>query len=616
MVRIAGNTASGKHTAMHTDSRLRRKDADAQDTIARARAALARIGVWLYESSWCSLGGSIHSVRVCDAAWPDDAAVGANGKGATRELALASAYAEYLERLQNLFLEPFNTNYGLMPPLLELPDARVLTVGELFARHPETVRHLLPAAEADACADIELVCLPFCDVSDGHLEDLPRKLLNWACSSNGMAAGNTPEEALTAAICEVLERHASRRTWHERLVLPEIPLADLESTHAVAQIEGIAAHGLRVLIRDASLGMGLPVVAVAILDQRTARFQVKFGAAPTLALAVERCITEIMQGRPTPEHVPLFPVQWENDPAMDAAARQRAYHGWRRDGTGPFPTSILAARGEPRHREHFEQAFESNRATLLRLRQRVEALGHRLLVRNASFLGFPSYRVYIPGLSEIHDTADAERLELLSRGWERTGRTLLRLGSASEDELRVLLDDLERYRRDARFSSVAILENIVCVVLGPNSPFRTLYDIDYLMTLLSLRLGEPGRAAGHLAAYMRQFQGAGEAMVAPYLGCASQWLDGVAAGRSEAEWHALVAGCYGEELLERVKADLGNPATIFDLSVLPACGDCAPCPARSDCRYPLWRAPAERMRAELDAHPIDQVRVRELFGPG
>ena len=255
-----------------------------------------------------------------------------------------------------------------------------------------------------------------------------------------------------------------------------------------------------------------------------------FGAGPTLPLAVERCITELMQGRPSPDHIPMYPVQWESDPAMDAAGLQRAYHGWRRDGSGPFPTSILTSRGEPRHREHFEGTFEEGASHQRTRRQRVEAMGYRLLVRDASFLGFPSYRVYIPGLSEIHGAADAERLELLSRGWDRTGRTLLRLGTASEDELRILLDDLERYRRDLRFSSVAILENIVSVVVGPGSAFRTLYDIDYLMTLLSLRLGEPLRAASHLTTYVQQFQRGGDGMVAPYLGCATQWLDGVAAG--------------------------------------------------------------------------------------
>lgn len=595
------------------DSLLRRKDASAQETIARARSALARIGVWLYETSWCALGSSAFSVRVCDAAWPDDAAVGANGKGATRELALASAYGEYLERLQNLFLEPFNTNYGLMPPLLELPDARALSVGELFRHHPDALAHLLPPDQVRLCADIELVCLPFCDVTNGQIVLLPRKLLNWSCSSSGMASGNTPQEALIGAIGEVLERYASRRSWHERLVLPDIALADLRDTHAAAQIDAITGWGVRVLIRDASLGLGLPVVAVAIVDARTARFQVKFGAAPTLALAVERCITELMQGRPSAEHIPMHPVQWESDPRLDGKARQQAYHGWRRDGSGPFPASILAARGTSRHRDHFEQSSEGNGTTLARLRSRVEALGYRLLVRDASFLGFPSFRVYIPGLSEVHGAADAERLDLLSRTWERTARTLLSLGSAREEELHQLLDDLERYRRDPRFSSVAILENIVSVVLGPDSPFRALYDLDYLMTLLSLRLGDHARAARHLAAFARQFLDSPGAAMPPYLGCASQWLDGMAAGMPVQECDAWVANCHGDELLERVKADLGNPSTIFDTSRLPACGDCGTCPARLDCRYPIWRATAERLHHELRGQPIDQRGVCKLF---
>ena len=59
-----------------TDSITRRKDSPALDTIARARTALARIGVWLYEASWCNPVRGAFSARVCDAAWPDDAAVG------------------------------------------------------------------------------------------------------------------------------------------------------------------------------------------------------------------------------------------------------------------------------------------------------------------------------------------------------------------------------------------------------------------------------------------------------------------------------------------------------------------------------------------------------------
>ncbi len=599
---------------MKTDSATHRKDSSPSATIARARGALERIGVWLYESSWCEPGPSAYSARVSDAAWPVDAAVGANGKGTTRELTLASAYAEYLERLQNLFLEPFNTNYGTMPALLELPDAVRLTVRELFEAHPATMANLLPPDALERFPGIELVCLPFYDATSDRIEVLPRKLLNWSCLSSGMAAGNTPEEALVAGICEVLERYASRRVYHERLVLPEIPTAALDGTHASDQIRSLAEQGLRVLVRDASLGLAFPVVAVAIVDPDTAQFQVKFGAAPTLALAVVRCTTELLQGRHSIAEVPMFPAGWDSDPSMDPAEFQRAFHAWRRDGSGPFPSSILSSRGRPRHDEHFERVFEGNRATLGSLRRLIEASGHRLLVRDTSFLGFPTFRVYVPGLSEVHGAASAERLELLTTAWERTTRTLLHLGSAGNDDLRVLLHDLERYRKDPRFSSVAILENISGVVLSPRSPFRRLFSLDYLLTLLSLRLGDHGRAARHLGSFLREARRGGEpSMDFDYLRCASQWLDGQVAGIPEDELRALVTTCYGEALLAEVEADLRNPSAVFDPGSLPACGDCSACPVQRDCRYEVWRNTAERIRVELDANPIDQLQLRDVL---
>lgn len=590
------------------------KDRHPADTIAHARHALRRVGVWLYEASWCANGDWAYSTRVCDAAWPDDAAVGANGKGRTREMALASAYGEYLERLQNLFLEPFNTNYGLMPPLLELPDAVRCTVHELWRRSPVTLAHLLPEGAVARHPDLELTCLPFYDVTDDREVLLPRKLLNWSCSSNGMGAGNTPAEALVAGLCEVLERHASRRTYQERIVLPDIPLLDLDGTHAATQLRGLAAAGLRVLLRDASLGLGLPVVALVVVEPETTRFQVKFGAAPTLALAVERCATELLQGRPSTSDVPTFPAGWDADPAVGPEQFRRAYHGWRRDGSGPFPSSILTARGTSRHREHFAAPGTGNPTNLHALRRLVESLGHHVLVRDVSFLGFPAYRVYVPGLAEVHGRADVEQLELLTTAWDRTARTLLRLHTADPSELRILLRDVERYRSDPRFASIAILENISGVVLAPSSPFRRLFQTDYLLTLVSLRLGDHERAARHLGGYLRDLQrSSGGPLTANYLGCAWQWLNGLVAGMDQTELRTLVANSHGATLAAEVESDLGDPAAVFDAESLAACGDCTACPLRPDCRYEIWKRTATRIRDALAACPIDQSQLRGVF---
>jgi hypothetical protein len=102
-------------------------------------------------------------------------------------------------------------------------------------------------------------------------------------------------------------------------------------------------------------------------------------------------------------------------------------------------------------------------------------------------------------------------------------------------------------------------------------------------------------------------------MAFDYLRCASQWLDGKVAGTPEDELRALVATCYGEALLAEVEADLRNPSGVFDPGSLPACGDCSACPVQRDCRYEIWRDTAQRIRVELDANPIDQLRLRDVL---
>lgn len=65
------------------------KDRNPVDTVQNIREILTGMGISLYESSWNSYGHQCFSVRLVDAAFP---AAATNGKGITRELALASAY--------------------------------------------------------------------------------------------------------------------------------------------------------------------------------------------------------------------------------------------------------------------------------------------------------------------------------------------------------------------------------------------------------------------------------------------------------------------------------------------------------------------------------------------
>lgn len=121
-------------------------------------------------------------------------------------------------------------------------------------------------------------------------------------SSNGLASGNTVNEAVVHALCEVLERDAEaawRRAGSDRrIVLDTIPdpvCRDL--------IDRVTATGARVFLWD--LGGVIPVCGCAIMEDprepawRTLGMYQGFGAHVRPELAIARAITEAAQTRLT-----------------------------------------------------------------------------------------------------------------------------------------------------------------------------------------------------------------------------------------------------------------------------------------------------------------------------
>jgi ribosomal protein S12 methylthiotransferase accessory factor len=65
-------------------------------------------------------------------------------------------------------------------------------------------------------------------------------------------------------------------------------------------LEGIRAleeQGFPVLVKDASLGGRFPVMCVTLMNPRTGGVFASFGAHPSFHVALERSLTELLQGR-------------------------------------------------------------------------------------------------------------------------------------------------------------------------------------------------------------------------------------------------------------------------------------------------------------------------------
>ena len=214
------------------------KERSAEETIGKIRGILETHGLLPAEISTANPFPEVYSVIL--ALPPGKGGFSANGKGRTKEYCLASAYAEFMERLQNGLYASFSRTmqselyhefgYYYDPRENFLPLQEFCGLPEVVS--DDLIRYTGLAKEEFIQAYFErlefhkapgLVAVPFHCSRSQREEYLPLNLLLMAVGSNGMAAGNSYEEALYQALCELMERWAAARVFYHRLTPPTVP---------------------------------------------------------------------------------------------------------------------------------------------------------------------------------------------------------------------------------------------------------------------------------------------------------------------------------------------------------------------------------------------------------
>ena len=297
--------------ASESTTYIQGKDLPLEETIANMSAILAGLGMKIEIASWRNIVPNVWSLHIRDAQSP---MCFTNGKGSTKESALASALGEFIERLNcNFFYndqfwgeEIANAEFVHYPdekwfkpgPNGELPK-EILDEYCLEIYDPE--KELLGTHLYDTnSGNIErgICSLPFVRQSDGETVYFPSNLIENLYLSNGMSAGNTLEEAQVQCLSEIFERAVKREIIEGEIALPDVPeevLAKYPSI--VAGIQGLEEQGFPVLVKDASLGGQFPVMCVTLMNPRTGGVFASFGAHPSFEVALERSLNELLQGR-------------------------------------------------------------------------------------------------------------------------------------------------------------------------------------------------------------------------------------------------------------------------------------------------------------------------------
>jgi ribosomal protein S12 methylthiotransferase accessory factor len=237
-----------------------------------------------------------------------------NGKGSTKESALASALGEYIERISNnhFYAGSFWGEDIANAPFVHYPNERWFQAGADDALPTEILdEYCLDIYDPDGelrgshlidtnSGNVErgICSLPYVRQSDGEVVYFPSNLIENLFVSNGMSAGNTLAEAQVQCLSEIFERAVKREILEGEIALPDVPQEVLAKYPGIlAGIKGLEEQGFPILVKDASLGGQYPVMCVTLMNPRTGGVFASFGAHPSLEVALERSLTELLQGR-------------------------------------------------------------------------------------------------------------------------------------------------------------------------------------------------------------------------------------------------------------------------------------------------------------------------------
>lgn len=479
---------------MHHETHIVGKDAALETSIATLQQRLAQLGFHVEERSWLNPVEGVWSVHVRDRDCPQ---LFTNGKGASQLACRASALGEFFERLSTRY---FWTHYYLGAEIaartfvhdprekwFPLPaDGR--WPAELLT--PELRAFYNPDGDIDASALVDLnsgnidrgICaLPYTRQKDGAPVWFPVNIIGNLYVSNGMSAGNTPAEARTQALSEIFERHVKFRVIAEGLCLPEVPEQVIARYPKVAA--GVAAlrhAGFGILVRDASLGGQYPVMNVTLLNPRDQGCYASFGAHPRFDVALERALTELLQGRAL-DALDGFPP-----PGFDleevASPPNLEIHFV--DSSGVLHWNFLGAAPDfAFHDWNFSTPDAATGHDCAWLIERIHALGHDVYIADFDQLGVYACRILVPGMSEIYPLDDL--------AWENNSAgnglrpAILRLPELSDDECADLLDALN----DSGLDDQRLVRALIGLAADPGTLWEDL-RVGELKTLLALACGD------------------------------------------------------------------------------------------------------------------------------
>lgn len=457
---------------MSTLQEMRYKETSPDKTVKRIKEILKNSGVEV-EENWAkkSCVGT-YSLRLC----VKGTNIGQNGKGMTKEFAMASAYAEFLERYQNGVLVFRQEKPNKELPFVYSADEKNLTIQELVAQNDSFINQVFYDNRIGETTELEVLteilgnensvtCLPHYSIKDKKVVYIPHVLSCHLYGSNGMCAGNSIEEAMIEGISEILERYVSMQLIYKRVTFPEIPDSYLEDYPKVKSLleKARKKEGYICKLLDCSFGGKYPVAALIVIQKNTGKFGIKLGAHPDYGIAMERCFTEATQGRDLYEYATGCVFDFKND-NLEKNGNIKEFVN---SNVATIPYNIFSNEKSFPFTKISDVSGLNNKEILKRLVTSILEDGYDVIVRDVSSLGFPSLRIIIPGMTEVTHAPMASRFQM----FEELEYLLKDLNRITFSNLNKVINIMETQINEVGFTSLYTFMNIKDASILPCEDF-------------------------------------------------------------------------------------------------------------------------------------------------
>ena len=473
-----------------------------EDSIFAIQQKLLNAGFNIVEQNYQNPISNIWTIRINDFDCP---LLFSNGKGTSKNAALASALSEFSEHLVTHFfwLDCYLGDEIANNKFVHYPKERWFKRNSDFTwpegilnstfqcEIGESLRELYnPNGELNTSSLIDtnsanidrgICCLPYQCVRTGDIVNFPINIIDTLYANNGIAFGNTVEEAHLKALLEIIEHYVKFKVIAENISLPDVPNEVLNGYPMIqANIQEIETAGYSLLIHDASLGGKYPVVAATLLNPNDQGISTSFGAHSKFKIALERSLTNLLQGRELSQLDGFCEAGFDKDETASAQNLEAHFMHSHKNSNAIVGWEFLSDKSNFEFVNWDSQDLDSKTSDdLKQLLNTIHNEGNDIYISDYNEIGIYTCRIIIPSMSEIYPIDDLI--------WENNNigisvRDQILKPNKTIKECEQLIQDLEDLNQEDNH----LISDLICMTADADNIFKDLSLVE-LITLLALK---------------------------------------------------------------------------------------------------------------------------------